>query len=102
MDSDEASIPELIIDQWQEPAILSSYLQVSPKLTDDTKFAAEKSALVARVRRFGFRKVRLFPGSGVSPKDKESIAIVANRVSQIASELPDVEILLETHDGSIA
>ena len=101
-EGDEEEIRGLLAEHELEAVVLSSYLQVAPEKTDDAKFAAEKSALVERVKRFGFRKVRLFPGSGVSPTDEAATRIVAERVSQIAKELPEVGILLETHDGSIA
>jgi len=99
---DEEEIKGLLADHTLEAVVLSSYLQVAPGKTDDEKFASEKSTLVARVKRFGFKKVRLFPGAGVSPTDEAATGIVADRVSQIAKELPQTKILLETHDGSIA
>ena len=99
---DEEEIKGLLEQHALEAAVLSSYLQVAPDKTDGEKFETEKNELVARVKRFGFRKVRLFPGSGVSPKDEAATGIVAERVSQIAKELPQTKILLETHDGSIA
>lgn len=99
---DEEAIRELLARHQLSPVVLSSYLEVAPEKTNDEKFASEKCGLVARVRRFGFRKVRLFPGPGVSPKDAASVEIVAQRIAQIAGELPEVEILLETHDHSIA
>lgn len=99
---DEDDIRKLLAQYQLSPVVLSSYLQVAPEKTDGEKFVSEKYDLIARVRRFGFRKVRLFPGMGVSPKDAGAVEIVARRVAQIAGKLPDVEILLETHDGSIA
>lgn len=99
---DEGAIQKLLAQYQLSPVVLSSYLQVAPEKTDDGKFDAEKNALVERVRRFGFRKVRLFPGIGVSPKESVAVGIVARRVAQIAGALPGVEILLETHGGSIA
>ena len=102
MDAMEESLPELLDANALAPVVLSSYLQVAPQLSDDAAFASAKKDLAARVRRFGFRKVRIFPGGGVSPQDKAATGIVADRVSQIADGLPGVEILLETHDGSIA
>lgn len=99
---DEESIKELLAKHGLTPVILSSYLQVGPKMTDDEKFLADKADLVARVHRFQFQKVRLFPGGGVSPKDTAAVKIVADRIAQIGRELPGVQFLLETHDGSIA
>jgi len=99
---DEALIASLLKSNGLAPVILSSYLQVAPKLTTGEKFLAENSELVARVRRFQFRKVRLFPGGGISPGDKAATDVVAHRLSQVAAELPEVQILIETHDGSIA
>jgi sugar phosphate isomerase/epimerase len=82
--------------------VLSSYIQVAPEKTTGENFATEMDVLIKRVQRFGFQKVRLFPGSGVSPEDESAIVIVAKRIVQIAREIPDVQVLLETHDGSIA
>ena len=100
--SDEESIEKLLAEHALVPVVLSSYIQVAPEMSDEKKFLADKAELVARVRRFQFQKVRVFPGSKVSPKDAVATKIVAERIAQIARELPDIEILLETHDGSIA
>jgi sugar phosphate isomerase/epimerase len=102
MGGGEELLPELLAAHGLDPVVLSSYLQVSPQLSNDMEFTSEKHALVERVHRFGFRKVRLFPGSKVSPEDKDLTSVIAERIFQIACNLPDVEILLETHDGSIA
>jgi len=99
---DEEALLASLFKHGLDPVMLSSYLQISPGKTDNEKFAAEKGELIARVKRFGFHKVRLFPGGGVSPKDGDAIKVVAERISQIARELAGVQILLETHDGSIA
>lgn len=101
--SDESAIKDMLDEKdGLRPVMLSSYLQVSPQNTDDAKFASDKKDLVQRVQRFGFEKVRLFPGGGVSPANKEAVKIVSDRIAEIAAELPNVQILLETHDGSIA
>jgi len=99
---DESAIQSSLAQHQLAPVMLSSYIQVGPNNTNDEKFATEKEALVARVRRFGFQKVRLFPGGGISPEDKPAVEIVERRIAQIARELSDVEVLLETHDHSIA
>lgn len=83
------------------PVVLSSYINVSPATPED-QFLNEMRNLAWRMRFFGFRKVRLFPGPKVSPGDKAGIETVAARVRAIAEELPLADVLLETHDGSIA
>lgn len=100
--ADEEALPLLFSSLRLEPVILSSYLNVNPAITDDAGFEQGAEALEARVRRFGFRKIRLFPGPGVKPDDEPVIAQVQERIAALANRLPDVEFLLETHDGSIA
>jgi len=72
---DEEALLASLFKHGLDPVMLSSYLQISPGKTD---------------------------GGGVSPKDGDAIKVVAERISQIARELAGVQILLETHDGSIA
>jgi sugar phosphate isomerase/epimerase len=74
------------------PVVLSSYLELS-SYTDE-----QMALLRQRVADFGFKKVRLFPkvDSGVSVEQ------FTQRVKDVADALPDICILLETHDGSLA
>ena len=66
-------------------------------------FPAQARALRERVERFGFRKVRLFPGRSPSPEQTgETIRFIARRLRRLADELSETEFLLETHDGSLA
>jgi sugar phosphate isomerase/epimerase len=55
-----------------------------------------------RVDFYGFRKVRIFPGSGMNPADKPAIAQFMKRLERLVASLPETQILLETHDGSLA
>ncbi len=93
---DESALRDQLMENNLTPAVLSSYLE----LTEPNEEADD--SLRARVARFGFEKVRLFPGRKVSPTDDAAIALVADRVRALASSMPEVELLLETHDGSIA
>ncbi len=99
---DEGLLPRMLEMLRLEPIVLSSYLNPNPAVTDDATFEAKAEEMEIRVRRFGFRKVRLFPGSMVDPGDDAAVAAVRTRVAHLAQRLPDVDILLETHDRSIA
>ena len=99
---DEAALPAVFSSLGLEPVMLSSYMNVNPAVTADAAFERDAQALEARVRRFGFRKIRLFPGPGVLPTDEPLIATVQARLAALARRLPEVEFLLESHDGSIA
>jgi sugar phosphate isomerase/epimerase len=84
------------------PVILSSYLNLDPAKTPDAE-AEEKGAQIAeRIAFYGFKKLRLFPGAGMNPADNAGIEIFKARVQRLAALIPDTEILLETHDGSLA
>ena len=82
--------------------ILSSYIDLNPATTSEADFADKLEVLADRVPFFGFQKVRLFAGSRMSPADSAGIAGFTGRVRSIARMLPKTEILLETHDGSLA
>ena len=85
------------------PTVLSSYLEVSPHQNPDASYEQHANELLERLDRFGFRKVRLFPGQ--SP-DAMSIATTilatSKRLHTLAGQRPDVQFLLETHEGSLA
>lgn len=98
----EADWPEIkaTLDQLDMRAVIfSSYLNLRPDATSDEKLEQEIAALQKRLKTFGFSKVRIFPASGLS---KEEIGIFQKRVRHLASQIPATEILLETHDGSLA
>ena len=98
---DEPALVDALVRQGLDPVILSSYLD--PSAEDGNVFLAQAQTLQRRVDRFKFRKVRLFPGRSPSPeRTGETIELVAQRMCQLADEQPEVEWLLETHDGSLA
>jgi len=82
-----------------EPVVLSSYLKPSLGGAEYTE-GVEKVA--EYVRSYGFRKVRLFPVPDVPAGDNVGWKTLSDRIRQIAARLPETEILLETHDGSLA
>jgi sugar phosphate isomerase/epimerase len=84
------------------PEILSSYLNLNPSVTRDSDVAAGVDQIRARIDFYGFRKLRLFPGPGMSPSDEDGISLFVPRLERLINALPDTEILLETHDGSLA
>ncbi len=89
-------------DHAVTPVILSSYLNLNPTVTDDAQIDLLVDQIAERIAYYGFRKIRLFPGSGMKPDDVEGIRILRDRVRRVAARIPDTEILLETHDGSVA
>lgn len=98
--ADEAALSGELARLGLAPVILSSYLDLAAA---PDVFDAQAEALQRRVDRFGFRKVRLFPGRSPSPeRTGETIALVAPRLRQLAEARPETEFLLETHDGSLA
>jgi len=84
------------------PEILSSYLNVNPMVTSDSALDAGLEVIRARIAYYGFRKIRLFPGPGMKPSDSAGRDVFVQRLKRIVSFLPETEILLETHDGSLA
>ena len=85
-----------------QPVILSSYLNLNPAETSNIELKAKLDLLVERIRFFGFKKLRLFSGLRMSLTDSSAIAEFTARVATIANQLPQTEVLLETHDGSLA
>lgn len=100
--ADEEALPRLFASLRLEPVLLSSYLNVNPAVSSDAAFETGLQELEARVARFGFGKVRLFPGAGIKPSDATAVAVVTKRIATLAQRLPGVEFLLESHDNSIA
>lgn len=84
------------------PVILSSYLDLNPAHTSDALLEEMVSKLAERITYYGFTKVRLFPGSGMNPADEQSVAIFVERVQTLARRIAPAEVLLETHDGTLA
>ena len=84
------------------PEILSSYLNLNPVKTSPEQLDAGIEEIRARINFYGFRRVRIFPGAGMSPSDTSAVSGFTKGLEHLASGLPDVEILLETHDGSLA
>ena len=89
---DEAAIREALKANGLEPVVLSSYLKIAGGPVDE--FQREAGRLIDRVHAFGFRKVRLFFG----PKTD----LFTERLIELVSRAPEIEFLLETHDGSLA
>ena len=99
----EGVLTEMLDRHGLTPVVLSSYLDLSPHSHPDDAFLPAAEALLARVDRFGFRKVRLFPGRSPAPeRDAETLAGVGTRLSQLAEARPAVQFLIETHDHSLA
>lgn len=100
---DESAMVGLFAQHHLVPVVLSSYLELSPHIQPDYQFQTQVVELLARVDRFGFGKVRLFPGRSPSPEQTETtVRQIAERLRFLAEARPGVEFLLETHDGSLA
>jgi sugar phosphate isomerase/epimerase len=85
-----------------QAVILSSYLNLNPAETQDGDLAANLEVLAERIDYFGFRKLRLFPGPRMSPNNADAAGVFTARLRKIMNRLPHTEVLLETHDGSLA
>jgi sugar phosphate isomerase/epimerase len=100
---DEPTLVRELAQHGLAPVVLSSYLDLSPADYSTEAFLEQSRMLQARVARFGFRKVRLFPGRSPTPdRIGETIQIIAQRLRHLADPQPEVEFLIETHDGSLA
>ena len=100
---DEAAMIPLFERLHLVPMVLSSYLELSPHKNPDASFRQQSDDLLARVDRFGFSKVRLFPGESPDPtKVTATIQEIGRRLHALADQRPEVQFLLETHDGSLA
>ncbi len=100
---DEATMVALFQRHHLVPVVLSSYLELSPHKNPDVTYRPQAEALLARVDRFGFSKVRLFPGQSPDPAETAvAVREIGQRLHALAGERPGVEFLLETHDGSLA
>jgi len=85
-----------------QPEILSSYLNLNPAETSSAEIKTKVEEIRERIDYYGFRGVRIFPGLRMKPSDKASVALFIERIVWLAASLPGTEILLETHDGSLA
>jgi sugar phosphate isomerase/epimerase len=84
------------------PEVLSSYLNLNPVETSDGELKLKTEELRERVEFYGFPRMRLFPGPKMDPNDRAGVKVFMQRLTRLTEALPDTEILLETHDGSIA
>ncbi|MGC3988107.1 MAG: TIM barrel protein [Chthoniobacteraceae bacterium] len=84
------------------PVMLSSYLTLNPAQTSDQTVAEEIERTKGLIETFGFQKMRVFAGGGIDPKNSVAVAVFRERIELLASRLPGVELLIETHDDSIA
>ena len=102
---DEEALRRALAEHHLLPRVLSSYLELTPHKTSAEVFSAQADRLLARVDRFGFQKVRLFPGAAADPSAgayAQAVGEVARRVRGLAEARPEVEFLFETHDGGLA
>lgn len=103
--TDATSSPE-IRDAFRSldlsPEILSSYVNLNPAKTSSAALDATVEVIRERIAYYGFRRVRIFPGSGMNPADKPATAVFVQRLERLVASLKGTEILLETHDGSLA
>jgi sugar phosphate isomerase/epimerase len=83
-----------------EAAILSSYVDLVHE--DEAAWESSRTALAGAVADFGFRAIRLFPGSRCRPDDTAARETFTTRLGQLAATLPGTGLWLETHDGSFA
>lgn len=83
-----------------DPVILSSYVDIAG--LPEAELPGAVDALERTMEFFGFAKARIFPGPRIAPADAEGVARFTQRLAALAERLRGYEILLETHDGSIA
>ncbi len=103
MAPDEDALPALLARHHLTATILSSYLDLCPAINLPGEFDDQVRALQARISAFGFAKVRLFPGRALpGAQTSETIRLIARRLQILTDACPDIEFLLETHDGSLA
>lgn len=101
----QAVVPEIkaaLQSHGLSPVVLSSYVNLNPAVTSDSELEAAYSQIAARIAFYGFKKIRLFAGSKMDPSDNAGVEAFKSRVKRLAELLPQTEVLLETHDGSLA
>lgn len=97
-----SSIKDRLQSCGLRPVILSSYLNLNPTVTSEADVEAAASQIAERIGFYGFTKLRLFAGGNLRPDDTKGVAGFTKRVARLADQLGGTEILLETHDGSVA
>jgi len=85
-----------------KPVVLSSYLTLNPAQTSDQTVAEEIERTKGLIDAFGFQKMRVFAGGGIAPENSGAVSAFRERLVLLANRLPDTELLVETHDDSIA
>ncbi len=101
-ENESAEVKALFADHDLRPQILSSYLKLLSPETSDAVIEEQLERLSQRIAFYGFRKLRLFPGPRFAPTDTSALQTFSERLARVAQKLPGVEVLLETHDGSLA
>ncbi len=86
-------------DSNVQAVMLSSYLDLHPRATPDQELDGRIGDLKRAMDTFGFRKVRIFPRADLTA---DGARIFTMRLHRLAAAIPQTEILLETHDGSLA
>jgi sugar phosphate isomerase/epimerase len=97
-----AEWPQIIAalkDANMEAVMLSSYLSLHPNNTPNHDLDQRIDDLKRRLDAFGFRKVRIFPSADLTAEGARTLTA---RLRRLATAIPQTEILLETHDGSLA
>jgi len=95
-------IRESLVCHGLAPVILSSYLNLNPSVSSDSELLEKLDQIVRRIAFYGFQKLRLFPGPGMDAADAGAVAVFQGRLQGLAGRLPQTQILLETHDDSLA
>ena len=96
------ALKKAFADNGLVPRILSSYLSLNPNETTDAELQSKVEQIAERTDFYELQKLRLFPGPKMRPSDEAGVEVFIRRVKIIAGRLPNLEILLETHDGSLA
>lgn len=83
--------------------ILSAYVKLGAPADQEAEIDAELERIAEYINDFGFRKIRLFPGTvpdGDTPK--ATAQRVELRWKKLLSLCPEVVLLIETHNASLA
>jgi len=102
LNDDPVEIRDSLARHQLQPLVLSSYINLNPTVTSDAELSAQIEVLVERIQFFGFKSLRIFPGSQMSPTDSAGIHQFTDRLRSLAQRLPQIQLLLETHDHSLA
>lgn len=101
-DTTSAELGDAFEASGLKPVILSSYLDLNPAKSSDQEVTTGIEQIAARAEFYGFEKLRLFPGLRMSPTDTAGIDIFKVRLQQLVRHVSPLQVLLETHDGSLA